>query len=469
MQTWSALVIVVLIPALCMLTGQAGILRFVFPLLSVGVGGFLLWRSKPLYVGYVMWLWFLTPFIARIVDFQGGWTPANPVEIAPYMNAALSGLPLLASIHRLATWRKLPYVCALVAVLYGFILGVVYLPLFNVFRALVNWLVPVLFGLYIYENGEYYVEFRRVISKAFLLGTLILGIYGAYQFFVLPDWDRAWMLNVRMNSFGEIEAMKTRAFSTMNAPAIYAAVTATGLLLLFNLRGKMRLLAIASGFVGLVLTLSRASWLSLAVGCAYLVIFLSMRERYRLMLGALSCFAILLSVAQIPAVHDIIWQRVETFTQPGQDVSYSARVEGHDVALRQIAEEPWGEGIGSTDTLHNTEGDDDIIGPHDSTLLEILYSLGWIGTLIYGVGMFLLAVRLFRAGRGDYFALAAKAILIGLFAQALLNSILLGVLGFMVWTFASMCLAEMEQRKHVSEAMNQEVAHSAELFAAWGN
>ena len=76
--------------------------------------------------------------------------------------------------------------------------------------------------------------------------------------------------------------------------------------------------------------------------------------------------------------------------------------------MREIAEEPWGEGIGSTDTLHNTEGDDDMIGPHDSTLLEFLYSLGWGGTLIYGLGLALLGLQLFRAGRGDYFTLSGK-------------------------------------------------------------
>ena len=79
------------------------------------------------------------------------------------------------------------------------------------------------------------------------------------------------MLNVQMNSFGEIDPMKTRAFSTMNAPAIYAAVAACGLLLLFNIKGKLRLLSAAAGFIGLILTLSRASWLTFAAGCVYLV------------------------------------------------------------------------------------------------------------------------------------------------------------------------------------------------------
>ena len=110
-----------------------------------------------------------------------------------------------------------------------------------------------------------------------------------------------------------------------------------------------------------------------------------------------------------------------------------------------------------------------MIGPHDSTLLEFLYSLGWGGTLIYGVGLFLLGIQLLRAGRGDYFALAGKAILIGLSVQALLNSIMLGVLGFMVWTFASMCLAQAEHAENIKKVSEYYPDEARVLDAAWGS
>ena len=455
-QCYVALLVMVAIPALCILGGQAGLLRLIFPLLSVAVGGFLLWRSKPLYVGLVLWLWFLTPFLGRMADYQGGWTPADPVELAPYLVAGLSCIPLLLNLRRLASREALPYICALAAILYGTIFGLTYLPLFNVLRALVNWFVPVVFGLFVYEHRQYYAEFRKVIELSFLYGVLLLGAYGIYQFFYLPDWDRMWMLNVQLNSFGEVDPMKTRAFSTMNAPAIFAATMACGLLILFNLKGKLRLQAAASGFVGLILTLSRASWLSLAAGSIYLMFRLGMRARLRMVLAAAASAAVLIGFAQIPGVDELVAARVATFTQPGRDVSFASRVEGREQALRELAQEPWGEGVGSTDTLHNTEGDDSIIGPHDSTLLEFLYSLGWIGTLMYALGLGSLAVQLVRKGGSDPLVLSAHAILIGFLAQALLNSIFLGVLGFMVWTFASMSLAAPEQVETAEYALQHE-------------
>jgi hypothetical protein len=443
-QVFGAVLVMIAIPVLCIAGNQAGLLRMVFPLLSLAVGGFLYFRSKPMYVGLVCWLWFLTPFLRRMADFQGGWSPSSAVLLAPYITAGISGLTLLTSMRHFGERRALSYVCALVAILYGLIIGLLRYPLFNVLQALLNWVVPVVFGFFIYEHRELYPEFRRVITKSFLFGVLLTGAYGIYQFFELPDWDRTWMLNVQMNSFGAIEAMKIRAFSTMNAPAIFAAVMACGLLLLFNQNGILRLLATGCGFIALMLTMSRASWLSIIAGGIYLTTQMEMRQRVRMAMALAACGAFLLGLSQIPAVRDLIWQRVESFSGPSQDVSYAARVQGHQDALREIAQEPFGEGLGSTDTAHGTEGDDDIIGPHDSTVLEFLYSLGWIGTLIYGLGLASLGLQLMRTGRGDPFVLSAKAIVIAFAAQCLLNSVMLGVLGFMVWTFASLSLAEAD-------------------------
>lgn len=465
-QVFAAYAVMIAIPALCIVGGQAGLLRIVFPALSLVVGSFLLWRSKPAYVGLVFWLWFMTPFLGRMADFQSGWTPSSPVELAPYITAGLAGLPLLASLRILGDRKVLPYVCALVAIFYGLILGLASLPLFDVLRALLNWLVPVVFGLFLYTNRNLYPQFRRVIERSFLFGLLITGGYGIYQFFVLPDWDRLWMLNVQLNSFGAVEAMKIRVFSTMNAPAIYAAVTTCGLLVLFNLSGRLRLLAAACGFLALMLTVSRASWLSLVAGGIYLAIRAGMRQRVRLAIAAFACAVFLLGLTQVPAVHDLLMQRLETFSDPSQDVSFSARIVGHEQAFRQIAQEPFGEGLGSTDARHNTEGDDDIIGPHDSTILEFLYSLGWIGTLVYAMGLGSLVFQLMRTRNADSFSASAVAILVGFAAQCLLNSVMIGILGFMVWTFASLCLAAADQPRETADAAEDRSNPAVNFVAA---
>jgi O-antigen ligase len=256
--------------------------------------------------------------------------------------------------------------------------------------------------------------------------------------------------------------MGVRVFSTMNAPAIFAAVTTCGLLILLNLKGKLRLLSAVCGFVALMLTISRASWLSLVAGGVYLIAKLEMRQRARLVLAAAACALVMLALSQLPSIGELIEQRIESFSAPSQDVSYSSRIEGHEEAFRTLAQEPFGEGLGSTDTDHFTEGDDSIIGPHDSTLLEFLYSLGWIGTLIYGLGLGSLVVQLVRPGQRDPFVLSSKAILIGFFAQCLLNSVMLGVLGFMVWTFASLSLAAADRVETLADESARDALEPAE-------
>ena len=466
MQTRAALFVFIAIPALCIAGNQAGLLRLVFPLLSVVVGAILLWRSKPLYVGFVLWLWFLTPFLRRMADFQGGWSTTSAVLLAPYITAGLSGLTLLTSIGNLRDRRYLPYVSAFVAVAYGLIIGLVRYPLFNVLQALLNWIVPVIFGMFVFENRHLYGDFRRVIEKSFLYSVLLTGAYGIYQFFNLPDWDKTWMLNVQLNSFGTIEPMKIRVFSTMNAPTIFGAVMACGLLLLFSAQGKLRLLSTAIGFVGLILTMSRSSWISLAGGAVFLMIRMEMRQRSRLVMAVVACIIFLAGLTMVPAVHDLVWERIQSFSDPSHDVSYSARIEGHQAALREIAQEPFGEGLGSTDTEHGTEGDDDIIGPHDSTPLEFLYSLGWIGSLIYALGLGALGFQLWRDGARDRFALTANAIIVGFAAQCLLNSVMLGILGFMVWTFASMSLAEATASESTADVSAQDTRAPIDFAAA---
>jgi hypothetical protein len=466
LQIFAAFAVVFGIPALCIAGGQAGILHFVFPSLCLAIGAFLLWRWKPAYVEFVFWLWFISPFIGRMADFQGGWTPNNAVELAPYITTGLCAIPLLASLRIFGTRRALPYVCALVAIFYGLILGLIGLPLFDVLRAFLNWIVPVFFGLFIYQNRREYPEFKRAIERSFLIGMLLTGIYGLYQFFTLPDWDRLWMLNVEVKAFGVIEPLKLRIFSTMNAPTIYAAVSFCGLLLLFNMKGKLRLISAAVGFIGLMLTMSRASWLSMVAGGIFLMIYAGMRQRIRLAVAVFACSIFLAGIWQVPVVHDLLLKRLDSFSDPNQDVSFGARVAGHEVAFNELALEPYGEGIGSAEANHNTEGNDELIGPHDSSILEILYSLGWMGTLIYLLGLASLVFQAIRAGNDDSLVISSKAILVGFAAQFLLNSVLIGILGFMVWTFASMSMAAADRAKELAQDEIEQGSCAANCAAA---
>src|ERR1700722_9275678 len=107
-QAYGALLVMSAVPVLCIAGNQAGLLRIVFPVLSLLVGGFLFWRSKPLYVGLVCWLWFVTPFLGRMSDLQAGSSATNSVLLAPYLAAGISVVTLFTSLESLGQRKSLP-------------------------------------------------------------------------------------------------------------------------------------------------------------------------------------------------------------------------------------------------------------------------------------------------------------------------------------------------------------------------
>ena len=115
-QAYGAILVMIAVPVLCIAGNQAGLLRIVFPVLSFVIGVFLFWRSKPLYVGLVCWLWFVTPFLRRVADFQSGWSATSAVLLAPYLTASISAITLLTALKHFSERRSLPYVCALVEI-----------------------------------------------------------------------------------------------------------------------------------------------------------------------------------------------------------------------------------------------------------------------------------------------------------------------------------------------------------------
>ncbi|SNT23931.1 O-Antigen ligase [Granulicella rosea] len=426
--------------------GAPGALRYLYPALALAMAVLLFVRSRANYVSFVFWLYFLSPFLRRLVDWRLGFEDVSPLLLAP-------GLATLVSVYVLATRGRtlarpgaLTFSCALAGIFFGTIVGLTRYSPVDVGRAFFNWVPPITFAFMLYEERERFAVYRKAIETALLWGTIVMGVYGALQFFVLPPWDRSWMIGVAFNVFGEPEPMRMRVFSTMNAPATFATYTMAGLLMLFSLQSRLRIPAAALGFVALVLTTSRASWLGLLPGLIFLAFQMPLKVRMRIFAGMIACVLLAGASMLIPAVNEIVSSRLRTISSPTSDVSYRARIVGHEDGFARLSGEPFGEGLGSMDVDHATDGRDDRLGPHDSTVLELLYSLGLPGTAMYLLGLALGVARVVRVGLRTPFAVAMAAIFISYCSEVLLNSIFLGVLGFMVWTAVGMSLAEAERQ-----------------------
>lgn len=69
--------------------GLTGAVRYFYTPLAFTVAAILFARFPAAYLVHVWWLWFLTPFVRRVVDFHSGWTEFSPIMLAPYVASLL--------------------------------------------------------------------------------------------------------------------------------------------------------------------------------------------------------------------------------------------------------------------------------------------------------------------------------------------------------------------------------------------
>jgi len=320
--------------------------------------------------------------------------------------------------------------------------------------------VPVFFGFLLVSLHPRYEELKEMIKRSFLFGTLLMGAYAVYQFFLFPSWDQFWLQNMRTTTFGEAEAMKIRAFSTMNAPVVFALTIMCTLLVVLSMKRKLRHVAAVCGVAGLILSLNRSAWIGFVVGIVVVVWQMALKDKLRIVSGFVVCAMLCPLLLLIPGTNTLLDEKIRTFGDVSNDTSAQARVVGYKDAFTTLAGEPFGEGVASPELAHKTIENDDGIGPHDSLFLELLYSLGWLGTACYLTAIGIVLVRCSRSSLlRSPFETSMRAMMFAFLAQCLLNDIVYGVVGIIFWIGASM---------QISSLANQETGNErAPLAESW--
>jgi hypothetical protein len=449
---------IVLLVAGCYFVGLASALRVGYPAACFAAGAWIYTRSRPKYVAFTCWIWFLTAFVRRLADFKGGYQEPSIILLAPYLVTAVAGMDLFTHARELKRPRNIPFVCALLAILYGTVVGLTKYSPRQMGPVVLNWLVPVFFAFFIVTSYREYPEIRRTLHSTFATATLVMGAYAIYQFFVLPGWDKLWLSNVKTMTFGLPEALQLRCFSTMNAPVIFALTMMGTLLASFVVKSKMRLLVVICGFLGLMFSFNRSGWIGFATGIIFILAKVNMREKMRIIGAILLAVVSAWLLIGFPDVRQPVIDKLQTMTDPKDDISLHARIEGYENAFATLSGEPFGEGVASPDIEHATVYNDDVIGPHDSMILELLYSLGWSGTIVYLLGLAIMIARI-MTHKATYqpFEDSMKAVLVALFAQCLLNDIVYGEVGWILWTagavqLAAIAYAEVKQEEPAAGA-----------------
>lgn len=436
------LISLVLLTMLGGFLGAGQVVRLFFILASAGAALYLYTFSVPAYISFTLWIWFLAPFLRRFVDLHSGFDGLGIMIVAPFVVTTISGIRMIRGGGKIFQPGSVDFLLPLVAIIYAFIVGVLNNPMMAVFRASLDWFPPVLFGLYLSLNWRIYPEIRRSLQTTFAWGLLIMGCYGIYQYMVAPPWDVYWMERVQLGSIGRPVARGMRVWSTMNAPGPYASVASAGVLLLLSHRPTIFLPSYITGFLSLLLSSVRAAWVGWAV--AQLMLFTSIKSKFQIrliLIGAVLAL-MLVPLSMAGPFQDEISARVSSlFGNISSDSSFQARSATYENNLWPALSSVIGKGLGGTFSIGDSGGAVKVA--LDSGVLDIFFTLGWVGALPFLIGLFMLFSRQLKsyASRSDVFMSAARSISAANVIQLAFGNTATGIGGLMLWGFLGVSVA----------------------------
>lgn len=425
-------------------TNNADLLIFLFPFLSIVVGAMLYFAKPAMYLGFTFWVWFVTPFIRRIVDYQlGEFTAVNMVMLTPYLVSAISILSFFRFGLLLKKRLYLPYTLTFLGVMYGYVIGIWKTGLFGATFNLMEWIVPLLIGFHLLVHWREYPEHKRVIKATFTSGIIVTGLYGIIQFVSPAPWDVFWMESSGMTSIGHPEPFRVRVFSMLNAPGPFAMILMAGLLLLFDSKGLMSKVALVPGYASFLLATVRGAWGGWLLALLFIVSKMTGQMRTRL-IGLLIFGAIMIVPLQLLSPSDSLQRvddRMATLGNLEEDGSLNARMHMYQERSWVLLKNPVGEGLGFIGG--GSRNEDGATRNLDSGILSLFVSLGWLGAGLYigGIVIMLRDIMRRRNWSQDQFVIIVTGVAISYLVLLVMANQVLAIKGIIVWSFLSFGLA----------------------------
>jgi hypothetical protein len=423
-----------------LLAGVGGrIANYAYVGTSVLAGMMLYFRAPGAYVSYSLWLWFLTPFVRRVLDMHHGWLPANPALLAAPAVALLSVLTIMRRPSELRGNLYAPYLLVFLAFFYGYVVGVINNGFIPASYALLTYVAPACFGLHLGLSWRRYPELAVALRRTFFIALPLLSLYGIYQFVSMPRWDALWMINADMRSIGSPLPFLARVFGTLNTPGPYAAVLCAGALMLLPQTGRLRFIAIGLAIVSLLLARTRAMWVAFIIGLLMQQFGQPLRKMPRYVITLVLVALVALPIASLPKFSALIAPRLATFTNLSKDNSFIKRYNFSEQAAASIVETAEGNGLGATGGAVKLRAMQGVVSL-DNGFLEIFYVFGWPGGMLFFVGLagILLQTLRFRETRSDPMANSLRSIAVSLGAILPIGEIFTGATGTLIWMAVGM-------------------------------
>lgn len=431
---WGIVFIFLIFSTLGCIAGLGGILRFLFPIGSLITAIYLYIFHPYIFITFNWIIWSFTPLLRRLGDYyRSSFDESGFMLTAPYLVTFVCVGTLFRQLPKMYRSGDLSFLGAISAVFFAFLVGFLNNPRALVIRTFLEWMSPLLFGLYISVHWKSYPVIKKVFSTNFLWIAFLTGIYGIYQFLVAPPWDAFWLRSTEIVTMGLPEPLQIRVWSTMNSPPPYGCVMMAALLIVLCSQNFLKIPAFIVGFLSFLLSMVRAAWLGWVVGLITLVVILKPSLKIRLLIALLLMVIILVPLTRMDPFGEIIGQRIESLFYVQQDSSYLARAQTYDENFESALTRFIGQGLGST-FLVLPNGQLKRIA-FDSGILDTFFTLGWIGGLPYFLSMFLLSFKQFqiREISSDPFVSATVAITMSFFMVYSLGPFLIGLSGMVFW------------------------------------
>jgi hypothetical protein len=443
---------IVLIAAILLArTGQ--IAALIFPVSALLVGAFLQQRNPALYVGFTWWLWFLSPVIRRMIDFNAGTYTYGPWHLTPMLVTSLSIIALFRhGVHEFKGYGTAIIISA-IGVIYGACVTYIQTDARITAIGTLGWLSPIAFCFYIYINWRSYPQIKNVIHQSFLWGMMIMGPYGIYQYIVAPGWDCFYLNNPNTTkAFGLPEPFGIRVFGTMEAPHTLGATMAAGCYIIMATAGQSyKYIGLVTGLLTILLTSARTIWISLAIGLFLLFPGLSRSRKITFVIvGSLIAYSVY-SLAMSDLFYETITKRFESL-QDSEDGSFTSRrdalISFGFAALTEII----GKGFDSGKII--LEGG---VPVGDNGIFLLLISLGLLGGIPYIFGFSFLTHSLFKdfSFRSDNFLAISKAVVISTSFQSLFVAVTESAFSMVLWGFLGIGLASIRHSQYQIDSFSE--------------
>jgi O-Antigen ligase len=414
------------------------------PAAGFGLAWYLQRRFPRYYVGLVCWLFILTPMLRRMIEFRAQANNATFIMIAPFL-ACWAGLGILrGQVSSVRNARLRTWLFVVIALLYGAAVGFLQNSPMSVIQDWLGWSSPLCFAVYLYVQREHAKGLLDSFRANMIAGTIVMGLYGLWQFFFITPWDAFWMETTTLTSIGSPDSMQVRVFSTMNTPQPLADFLLCGLFLSLAAKGRARFIATPLSILVVGLSMSRSAWVCGAIGLVVFSLETTPRQRVRLISSVAACLLALFLAFQLPGIGDTLSRRMETFSSLRGDGSVNDRLANQQRAITAFEDSPFGLGMGVAarhDQASATYG----VPPaafviNDNGIEAALLSFGWFGSVIFAIGFGGAVITVWRQSR-DPELMALKVLLLSLVIQIPSLHVFAGASGFLIWGAIGFCFA----------------------------